>query len=73
MMLAGMMVVAVVSGTAGAVTAAALALPWWAAFLAYAGAGAVGLMLFGTILAWRGIRPLHRMELVPQMPSSPQK
>lgn len=53
-MMAGLLIISMISGAVAGVVALALSLPFWAAFLAYAFCGMVTLAVIATIVSLRG-------------------
>ncbi len=62
-MLAGLLIVAMVSGAVASVIALTLGLPLWTAFLAYPLAGSAALILGGALVALAGSRQARTLDL----------
>lgn len=53
-MMAGLLIISMISGAVAGVVALALSLPFWVAFLAYSVAGMITLVTIATIVSLRG-------------------
>jgi hypothetical protein len=53
-MMAGLLIISMISGAVAGVVALALSLPFWVAFLAYSACGMITLVVIATIVSLRG-------------------
>ncbi len=58
-MMAGLLIISVISGAVAAIAALAMSLPFWMAFVAYALCGMVTLVLGAALVSFRGTGGTH--------------
>lgn len=64
-MMAGLLILSIVSGAAGAVTALALSQPFWVALLAYPVTGMITLLAAAVLISFRATHAARKNEFMP--------